>query len=135
MIRITWYGPRVLRLEAGGISLVTDRYTPGPASLKPVTEPAGAVVMSSALNEAHSNAAMVPGSPAVFNAVEVVGRRTEILDGLIVEAVAATEGSDRPDDPTTNALYRIELEGIEAATAPTIHVLSRQLDPMAWAAL
>jgi L-ascorbate metabolism protein UlaG (beta-lactamase superfamily) len=112
MIRITWYGHACFRLEAPGISIVTDPYTPGRAGLEPVPEPADAVVMSSALDEAHSNAAMVPGSPAVFNAVELVGRRTEILAGVVVEAVSAMEGSDRPDDPKANALYRLELDGL-----------------------
>lgn len=68
--------------------------------------------MSSALDEAHSYAAGVPGSPAVFNAVELVGSRTEILGGVIVEAIAAMEGADRPDDPKANALYRLELDGL-----------------------
>jgi L-ascorbate metabolism protein UlaG (beta-lactamase superfamily) len=68
--------------------------------------------MSSALDTAHSCAAMVPGSPAVFNALEHVGRRTEILDGVALEAVAASEGSDRSDDPKANALYRLELDGV-----------------------
>jgi len=112
VIRITWYGHACFRLEAPGVSLVTDPYTPEGAGLEPVTEPADAVVMSSALDEAHSNAAMIPGSPLVFNALELVGRRTEILDGVVVEAVAASEGSDRPDDPKANALYRLELDGL-----------------------
>jgi L-ascorbate metabolism protein UlaG (beta-lactamase superfamily) len=112
VIRITWYGHACFRLETPEISLVTDPYTPAHAGLAPVPEPADAVVMSSALDEAHSCAAMVPGSPAVFNALDLVGRRTEILDGVAVEAVAASEGSDRPDDPKANALYRIELDGV-----------------------
>jgi len=111
VIRITWYGHACFRLETAETSLVTDPYTPAHAGLEPVTEPADAVVMSSALDEAHSCAAMVPGSPAVFNALELVGRRTEIIDGVVLEAVAASEGSDRPDDPKANALYRLELDG------------------------
>jgi L-ascorbate metabolism protein UlaG (beta-lactamase superfamily) len=55
---------------------------------------------------------MIQGSPAVFNAVELVGRRTQILDRVVLEAVPAMEGSDRPDDPKANALYRLELEGL-----------------------
>jgi len=112
VIRITWYGHACFRLETPLASLVTDPYTPERAGLEPVPEPADAVVMSSALDEAHSCAAMVPGSPAVFNALELVGRRSEILDGIVVEAVAASEGSDRPDDPKANALYRLELDGL-----------------------
>jgi L-ascorbate metabolism protein UlaG (beta-lactamase superfamily) len=112
VIRITWYGHACFRLATAAASVVTDPYTPAGAGLEPVPEPADAVVMSSALDEAHSCAAMVPGSPAVFNALELVGRRTEILDGVVVEAVAASEGFDRPDDPKANALYRLELDGI-----------------------
>jgi L-ascorbate metabolism protein UlaG (beta-lactamase superfamily) len=112
VIRITWYGHACFRLETPGGSLVTDPYTPAQAGLEPVPEPADAVVMSSALDEAHSCAAMVPGAPAVFNALEHVGRRSEILDGVVLEAVAASEGSDRPDDPKANALYRLELDGL-----------------------
>jgi L-ascorbate metabolism protein UlaG (beta-lactamase superfamily) len=112
VIRITWYGHACFRLETRTTSLVTDPYTPALAGLEPVPQPADAVVMSSALDEAHSCAAMVPGSPAVFNALELVGRRTAILDGVVAEAVAASEGSERPDDPKANALYRLELDGI-----------------------
>ena len=32
--------------------------------------------------------------------------------GIVVEAVAAMEGVDRPDDPKANALYRFELDGL-----------------------
>jgi L-ascorbate metabolism protein UlaG (beta-lactamase superfamily) len=109
VIRLTWYGHACFRLETKAVALVTDPYTPRAAGLQPVREPAGVVVMSSALDAAHSNAAMVPGSPAVFNALEYVGRRTVIADGVILEAVAASEGSERPDDPKANALYLLEL--------------------------
>jgi L-ascorbate metabolism protein UlaG (beta-lactamase superfamily) len=112
VIRITWYGHACFRLEAAGSSIVTDPFTPESAGLEPVQDPADAVVMSSALDEAHSNAAMIPGAPAVYNAVELVGRRTEILDGIVVEAFATMEGSDRPDDPKANAMYRLELDGL-----------------------
>jgi L-ascorbate metabolism protein UlaG (beta-lactamase superfamily) len=111
VIRITWYGHACFRLETPAAALVTDPYTPAEAGLEPVPEPADAVVMSSALDTAHSCAAMVPGSPAVFNALEYVGRRTEIADGVWLEAVAASEGADRPDDPKANALYLLELGG------------------------
>jgi L-ascorbate metabolism protein UlaG (beta-lactamase superfamily) len=112
VIRITWYGHACFRLETPEVSIVTDPYTPARAGLEPVPEPADAVVMSSATDAAHSCAAMVPGAPAVFNAVELAGRRTGILAGVVLEAVAATEGSNRPDDPKANALYRLELDGV-----------------------
>jgi L-ascorbate metabolism protein UlaG (beta-lactamase superfamily) len=111
-LRITWYGHACFRVEGAGTSIVTDPYTPEPAGLGAVVEPADAVVMSSALDEAHSNAAMVPGSPQVLNALDAVAGPRSLVDGVTVEAVAAMEGSDRPDDPKANALYRFELAGI-----------------------
>ena len=111
-VRITWYGHACFRLESGGISIVTDPYTPENAGLGAVPEPANAVVMSSALDEAHSDASMVPGSPHVLNALDAVERPHDLGGGVVVEALAAMEGSDRPDDPKANALYRIELDSI-----------------------
>jgi L-ascorbate metabolism protein UlaG (beta-lactamase superfamily) len=93
------------------MAIVTDPYTPENAGLEAVPEPADAVVMSSALDESHSNAAMVPGSPHVLNALDAVDRSYD-LGGVTVEAFAAREGSDRPDDPKANALYRLELGGV-----------------------
>jgi L-ascorbate metabolism protein UlaG (beta-lactamase superfamily) len=112
-LRITWYGHACFRLETVGVSIVTDPYTPEPAGLGAVPEPADAVVMSSALDEAHSNPGMVPGSPTVLNALEAVGEPRRLVDGVTVEAVAAMEGSDRPDDPKANALYRFALAGVQ----------------------
>lgn len=113
-MRITWYGHACFRIDSGygGISIVTDPYTPEGAGLEAVRQPADVVLMSSALDEAHSNAAMIPGDPRVFNALDAVAEPREVLDGLWVQGIAAMEGADRPDDPKANALYRFELDGI-----------------------
>jgi L-ascorbate metabolism protein UlaG (beta-lactamase superfamily) len=109
---VKWYGHACFRLEGAGVSVVTDPYTPEPAGLLPVRAHADAVVISSALDEAHSNAAMIAGSPRVLNALDAVAAPVAIADGVVVEAVAAMEGIDRPDDPKANALYLFELDGI-----------------------
>ena len=111
-MRLTWYGHACFRLDGGGVSIVTDPYTPELAGLGAVTEPAQVVVMSSALDEAHSFAAGVPGNPRVLNALDAVGDPVTVADGVVVEAVATMEGIDRPDDPKANALYRFELDGL-----------------------
>lgn len=111
-MRLTWYGHACFRLEADGLTIVTDPYTPQNAGLDPVPEPADVVVMSSALDEAHSCPGQVPGSPRVLNALDAVPSPVEVSPGVLVEAVAASEGEDRPDDPKANALYRFELAGI-----------------------
>jgi L-ascorbate metabolism protein UlaG (beta-lactamase superfamily) len=112
MTSITWYGHACFRLDAGGVSIVTDPYTPEKAGLEPLAEPAGAVVMSSALDEAHSCSAMVPGDPEVLNALDAVAAPRVVAGAIVVEAVAASEGIDRPDEPKANALYRLELGGV-----------------------
>jgi L-ascorbate metabolism protein UlaG (beta-lactamase superfamily) len=110
--RLTWYGHACFRVEGDGVAIVTDPYTPEAAGLDPVPEPADAVVMSSALDEAHSCAAMVPGGPEVLNALDAVSAPRTVADGVVVEAIATSEGHDRPDEPKANALYRFELGGI-----------------------
>jgi L-ascorbate metabolism protein UlaG (beta-lactamase superfamily) len=110
-VRITWYAHACFRIEGDGVAIVTDPYTPENAGLGAVPEPADAVVMSSSLDESHSNAAMVPGVPHVLNALDAVDRPQDLV-GTSVEGFAATEGSNRPDDPKANALYRLELEGL-----------------------
>jgi beta-lactamase family protein len=111
-MRITWYGHACFRLEGSGIAIVTDPYTPGDAGLPPVPEPADVVVMSSALDAAHSCWQMIPGSPHVVNALDATVAPVEIEAGVVVYAVPASEGEDRPDDPKANALYTLTLDGI-----------------------
>jgi L-ascorbate metabolism protein UlaG (beta-lactamase superfamily) len=111
-LRVTWYGHACFRLEGSGVSIVTDPYTPEAAGLLGVSAPADAVVMSSALDVAHSNAAMIAGAPFVLNALDALDGPVAIADGVLVEAVAAMEGVERPDDPKANALYRLELDGV-----------------------
>jgi L-ascorbate metabolism protein UlaG (beta-lactamase superfamily) len=111
-VRVHWYGHACFRLEGAGASVVTDPYTPELAGLEPVTDPADVVVISSELDEAHANAAMIPGEPRILNALDAVEHPVAVADGIVVEAVAAMEGFDRPDDPKANALYRFELDGL-----------------------
>lgn len=110
-MRVCWYGHACFRLEGAGVSVITDPYTPDLAGLDPVTDTADLVLMSSSLDEAHSNAAMITGSPRVFNALDAVESPVALPGGIVLEAVAAMEGVDRPDDPKANALYRFELDG------------------------
>jgi len=129
---VNWYGHACFRLEGAGVSVITDPYTPELAGLLPVKATADAVVTSSALDEAHSNAAMIAGSPRVLNALDAVGAPVAIADGVIVEAVAAMEGVDRPDDPKANALYRFELDGVSVCHMGDVgrRLSSEQLAPL-----
>jgi len=111
-MRITWYGHASFRLEAGGLALVTDPFPPEEAGLEPVDEPADAVVMSSAADPAHSCGEGSPGAMRVVNAREAVRGPVEVADGVVVRAVATSEGSDRPDDPRANAVYWFDFDGL-----------------------
>lgn len=111
-MKITWYAHACFRLEGSGLSIVTDPYTPEQAGPPPVTEPADVVVMSSALDSAHSCWRMVPGSPRVVNALEAVERPIALGGSVEVVGIPASEGSDRPDDPKANALYTLTLDGV-----------------------
>ena len=53
-MRITWYGHACFRLETEKLSIATDPYTPDRAGLERVTDEVDVVVMSSALDAAHS---------------------------------------------------------------------------------
>jgi L-ascorbate metabolism protein UlaG (beta-lactamase superfamily) len=131
-MRLTWYGHACFRLEADGLSIVTDPYTPEHAGLEPIRKPADVVVMSSALDEAHSFWQQVPGEPRVLNALEAVREPVELAPGVVVEAVAASEGEDRPDDPKANALYRFELGGLSICHMGDVGtpLADAQLDPL-----
>lgn len=111
-MRITWYAHACFRLEGSGLSIVTDPYTPEQAGIPPVSEAADVVLMSSALDDAHSNWRMVPGSPRVVNALEAVDAPVRLDRSVEIWAVAAMEGYDRPDDPKANALYALTLDGV-----------------------
>jgi L-ascorbate metabolism protein UlaG (beta-lactamase superfamily) len=131
-VRVTWYGHACFRLDDGNFSLVTDPYTPELAGLQPVPEPCDVVIMSSALDEAHSCAEQVPGSPRVLNALDALERPVDVGNGVIVEGVAASEGADRPDDPKANALYRFELGGVAVCHMGDVgtSLTDAQLEPL-----
>ena len=109
---ITWLGHASFLLEGSGCSIVTDPYDPESSGLDSITNPADVVVMSSALDEAHSSWQHVPGDPEVVNALDAVRAPIALGHGVLVSAIAASEGSDRPDDPRANAMYWLELDGV-----------------------
>lgn len=109
-MRIKWYGHASFLIEGNGTRIVTDPYTPERAGYDPITEPADVVIMSSATDAFHSNAAMVPGNPIVINAVEITETKAK---GIRFKAVPAMESIIHKDHPDQNAMYRFAIEGIE----------------------
>ena len=110
-MKLTFYAHACFRLDGSGLAIVTDPYTPEEAGPPPVPDPADVVVMSSALDPAHSCPEQVPGTPRVVNALDAIERPVELGEGVELSAVAASEGYDR-DDPRQNAIYWLVLDGV-----------------------
>ena len=111
-MKIKWYGHACFRIEGGGISIVTDPYTPEVAGLDPVDEPADVVIMSSATDRFHSCSSMVPGDPRVLNALEIARTGPAEAGGVMFEALPTMESLAHKESPDENAIYSFELEGV-----------------------
>jgi L-ascorbate metabolism protein UlaG (beta-lactamase superfamily) len=111
-VKIKWYGHACFRIEGGGISIVTDPYTPEVAGLDAVEEPADVVIMSSATDKFHSCSSTVPGDPRVLNAVEIARTGPVEADGVVFEALPTMESLTHKESPDENAIYSFELEGV-----------------------
>lgn len=111
-MRITFYAHASFRLEADGIALVTDPYTPARSGFDPIDEPADIVLMSSATDDFHSDPSHLRGEPAVVNTLELPPEGT-VVKGVPVRPFPATESLtfDFGRDPDANALYLFELGG------------------------
>jgi hypothetical protein len=72
-VKIRFNAHASFRLEAEGLAVITDPYTPGPqnSGFDPIDEPADVVVMSSATDPFHSDPSHVRGEPIVVNALEL----------------------------------------------------------------
>ncbi len=91
---------------------MTDPYTPETSGLEPVDESADLVVISSATDEYHSNAAMIPGDPLCLNALEAADRGVVEVGGVAFETFRTMESVEHKEVPDENAMYRFELGGV-----------------------
>src|ERR671916_939137 len=114
-VRITFYAHASFRLEADGLSVVTDPYTPGPenSNFDPIDEAADLVIMSSATDSFHSDPSHVQGDPTVVNALELPLEGEDVL-GVRIRPFPAMESMtfDFGRDPDANALYLFTLGGL-----------------------
>lgn len=119
-MKIKFYAHASFRLEADGLAVVTDPYTPGPdvSNFDPIQETADIVIMSSATDRFHSDPSHILGDPTVVNAVEVVGKEGDTgsttVKGVPIKAFASMESLtwEYGRDPEDNAMYLFEIEGI-----------------------
>ena len=114
-MKIRFYAHASFRLEADGLSVITDPYTPGPqnSGFDPIDEPADIVIMSSATDSFHSDPSHVRGDPTVVNALELPPEGADVR-GLHIRPFPAMESMtfDFGRDPDANALYLFTLGGL-----------------------
>ena len=118
-MEVKWYGHAAFRLtDASGRSVITDPYTPDGVGYRPIDETADLVVISSDDDDAHCRADLIPGRPAVLNALEIAqnGGAAEAA-GFTVTAIEAAEWDHHPEHavPGQNGMYRFTLDGIRIA--------------------
>jgi len=91
-VKIKFYAHASFRLEADGLLVITDPYTPGPGNsgFDPIEEPADTVIMSSATDDFHSDPSHVRGKPLVINALELPPEGTEVR-GIPIRSFPAYE--------------------------------------------
>ena len=124
-MRIKWYAHACVRIEGGGVSIITDPYTPHKSGFAAVTETADIVVRSSDDDSAHANAEMIPGDPEVVTATYLLsfsdgdGPSRQPQDstamtqaGIRFRAIPAMESMRVKLQPRDNAIYCFEVEGI-----------------------
>ena len=118
-MKIKFYAHASFRLEADGLAVITDPYTPGPghSGFDPIEEAADLVIMSSATDEFHSDPSHVRGEPVVVNALELPPEGTKAR-GIPIRSFRAYESetfdyqSEFGRDPDANALYHFTLGGL-----------------------
>jgi L-ascorbate metabolism protein UlaG (beta-lactamase superfamily) len=114
-VKIRFYAHASYRLEADGLAVITDPYTPGPnnSGFDPIGEPADVVIMSSATDPFHSDPSHVRGDPIVVNALELPPEGSEVR-GMHVRPFPAMESMtfDFGRDPDANAMYLFTLGGL-----------------------
>lgn len=130
-MRIKWYAHACLRIEGGGVSIITDPYTPHKSGFTAVTETADIVVRSSDDDSAHANAEMIPGDPEVVTATHFLSfavkddagslaaqdaRRDDSTfltqAGVRFKAIPAMESMRVKLQPRDNAMYCFDVEGV-----------------------
>ncbi len=114
-MKIRFYAHASFRLEADGLAVITDPYTPGShnSGFDPIGEPADIVIMSSATDDFHSDPSHVRGDPVVVNALELPPEGAEVR-GLHIRPFLAMESMtfDFGRDSDANALYLFTLGGL-----------------------
>ena len=114
-MKLTWHGHATFYLENDEYTLLTDPNNPETSGYKPYERGADLVVMSSATDDFHNNEQLVPGEHEVVNALELAQTATTYEGhGVTIRAAEAMENeAHRAGNPDRNALYRIDIDGLQ----------------------
>ena len=114
-MKITFYAHASFRLEADGLAVITDPYTPGPqgSGFAPINEPADLVIMSSTTDRFHSDPSHILGEPTVIDALALPPEGATVR-GVPIRSFPAMENlnHDFGRDPDANAMYLFTLGGL-----------------------
>lgn len=116
-MKIKFYAHASFRLEADGIAVITDPYTPAKSGFAPIHEAADLVIMSSRTDDFHSDPSHIEGSPTIVNALELPPDGA-VVCGIPIRGFEAYESrtfdyqAASGRDPDANALYHFTLGGL-----------------------
>jgi L-ascorbate metabolism protein UlaG (beta-lactamase superfamily) len=112
---LTFYAHASFRLEADGLAVITDPYTPGPdgSGFDPINEPADLVIMSSTTDRFHSDPTHITGDPTIIDAL-ALSLTGEEVKGVPIRPFPAMENlnHDFGRDPDANAMYLFTIGGL-----------------------
>jgi len=77
-MKITFYAHASFRLEADGLTVITDPYSPEKSKFDPINETADIVLMSSDTDDFHSDPSHIQGNPEVVNTLGTSDQRLRL---------------------------------------------------------
>jgi L-ascorbate metabolism protein UlaG (beta-lactamase superfamily) len=114
-MKLKWYGhASFLVTGEKGVTLITDPYTPETSGYEPIPDSPDIVIVSSDNDSFHCRADLIPGSPAIINALQLAQNGGVTNEkGVTIRAFEAMEAlNHRYHDPDQNGIYRFEVDGI-----------------------
>lgn len=114
-MKLKWYGHASFLITGeNGVTIITDPSTPETSGYEPIPDSPDMVIISSDNDSYHCPADLIPGSPAVINALTLAqngGQRVE--KGVTIRAIEAMEALNHQEhNPDQNGIYRFEVDGI-----------------------
>lgn len=110
-MKIKWFAHASFLLEGDGLRIITDPYTPEDMGFPVITDSADIVIRSSADDNGHCYAEMIPGDPAVVTATEIIDTGARVK-GLDISAIPVLESVEVKESPLDNGMYHFTLDSI-----------------------